>query len=142
MREHTGAVISLGKGSVFSSSTKQKSNTKSSTETELIAVDNAMPHILWMTCFLECQGYNIGKAQIFQDNRSDMLLEKNGKWSSGKKTKHINVRYFFIKDQIDRGKVEVKHCGAENMITTFFTKPLQGHLFKKFRKAILNLEEG
>eukprot|EP00957_Ditylum_brightwellii_P122536 9344588-Ditylum_brightwellii.AAC.1 len=76
MRGHTGATISLGKGSVFSSSTKQKINTKSSTKTKLIAVDNAMPHNIWTTYFLECQGYNIRKAQIFQDNISAMLLKK------------------------------------------------------------------
>eukprot|EP00957_Ditylum_brightwellii_P154161 11731775-Ditylum_brightwellii.AAC.1 len=52
MRGHTGVTMSLGQGSVFGSSTKQKLNTKSSTETELIAVDNAIPHILWTTYFL------------------------------------------------------------------------------------------
>eukprot|EP00957_Ditylum_brightwellii_P077386 5879911-Ditylum_brightwellii.AAC.1 len=82
MGGHTSSTVLLGQGSVFSSSTKQKLNTKSSTETELIAIDDAMPHIIWTTYFLECQGYNIGKAQIFQDNMSAMLLEKNGKWSS------------------------------------------------------------
>eukprot|EP00957_Ditylum_brightwellii_P175479 13359965-Ditylum_brightwellii.AAC.1 len=101
-----------------------------------------MPHILWTTYFLECQGYHVGRAQIHQDNMSAILLEKNGKWSSGKKTKHINMQYFFIKDKIESGEVEVRHCGAHDMIADYFTKPLQGHLFCKFRKAILNLEDG
>eukprot|EP00957_Ditylum_brightwellii_P082864 6299933-Ditylum_brightwellii.AAC.1 len=135
MRGHTGSMVSLGQRSVFSSSTKQTLNAKSSTKMELIAVNDARPHIIWTTYFLECQGYNVGKAQIFQDNMSAMLL-KNGKWSSGKNTRHINMRYFFIKDKIDSGELEVKHCGAEDMLADYFTKPLQGHLFRKFRKAI------
>jgi hypothetical protein len=141
MRGHTGMTMSLGEGSVFSVSTKQKLNTKSSTETELVGVDDVLPYVLWTSYFLEAQGYKIETAQVFQDNMSAMLLEKNGKWSSGKKTKHINVRYFFVKDRIDRGEVEISHCGTKDMIGDFFTKPLQGAQFRKFRKAILNLED-
>eukprot|EP00957_Ditylum_brightwellii_P103112 7858553-Ditylum_brightwellii.AAC.1 len=46
----------------------------------------------------------------------------------------------FIKDKIESREVKVKHCDAQEMIADYFTKPLQGHLFYKFRKAILNLE--
>eukprot|EP00957_Ditylum_brightwellii_P166242 12656092-Ditylum_brightwellii.AAC.1 len=48
---------------------------------------------------------------------------------------------FFIKDRIDKGEVKVEHCGAEDMVVDYFTKPLQGGLFRKFQKAILNLED-
>eukprot|EP00957_Ditylum_brightwellii_P027214 2057329-Ditylum_brightwellii.AAC.1 len=61
---------------------KQRLNTKSSTETELIGVDDAMPHVLWTRYFLEAQGYNEKSSTVYQDNLSAMLLEKNGKWSS------------------------------------------------------------
>eukprot|EP00957_Ditylum_brightwellii_P102498 7811983-Ditylum_brightwellii.AAC.1 len=91
MRGHTGVTMLLGEGLIFSSSKKQKLNTKSLTETELIAVNDAMPNILWTTYFFECQGYNIGKAYICQSNKLAMLLKKNGKWSSKKRTKHINA---------------------------------------------------
>eukprot|EP00957_Ditylum_brightwellii_P020350 1535681-Ditylum_brightwellii.AAC.1 len=72
-------------------SMKQRLNTKSSTETELIGVDDAMAHVLWTTYFIEAQGYKMKSAKVYQDNLSAMLLEKNGKWASGKRTKHINV---------------------------------------------------
>eukprot|EP00957_Ditylum_brightwellii_P053095 4025957-Ditylum_brightwellii.AAC.1 len=68
MKGHMKMTMSLGEGSVFSSSIKQKLNTKSSTETKLIAVGDAMPHILWTIYFLECQECNVGKAQICLDN--------------------------------------------------------------------------
>ena len=95
MKSQTGATMSLGKGSVYSSSTKQKLNTRSSTEAELVAVDDAMPHILWTQRFLQHQGYSSGDpATVYQDNMSAMLLEKNGRRSSGRRTRHLDIRYF------------------------------------------------
>ena len=55
-----------------------------------------MPQMLWTRKFLEAQGYGIGKKILYQDNMSAMLLEKNGKKSRMKNTKHINVRYLFF----------------------------------------------
>ena len=81
-----------GWGSIISILKKQKINTKRSTEAELIGEDNEMPHMLWTRYFLESQGYGIDKNILYQDNMSAMLLEKNGKKSSTKNTKYINVR--------------------------------------------------
>ena len=66
-----------------------------------------------------------------------MLLERNGKVSSGKRTKHINVRYFFITDRISKGEVRVEWCPTKEMVADFMTKPLQGSAFKKFRDLIM-----
>ena len=101
MKSHTGGTMSLGKGSPYSTSTHQKLNTKSSTETELVVVDDVMPQIIWSKNFLEAQGYTVNDNVVFQDNQSAMLLEKNGKRSSSKRTRHINIRYFFVTDRID-----------------------------------------
>ena len=87
------------------SSTKHKINTRSSTESELVGVDDMMSLILWTWYFLNHQGYEVNGNIVFQDNKSTMLLERNGKLLSGKRTKHINVRYFFITDQISKGEV-------------------------------------
>eukprot|EP00957_Ditylum_brightwellii_P045575 3455868-Ditylum_brightwellii.AAC.1 len=94
MQGHTGITMSLGKGLLASWSMKQCLNTTSSMEMELVGVNDAMSHVLWITYFLEAQGYKIRTAKVYQINLSAMLLEKNGKWSSGKCSKHINVRYF------------------------------------------------
>jgi hypothetical protein len=135
-RGHTGATMSLGRGSVIGMSKKQKLNTKSSTECELVGVDDASPHMLWMRYFIEEQGYGVQAAILNQDKLSAILLEKNGKASSGKRTKHINVRYFFIKDRIGSGEITVKHCPATEMLADRFTRPLQGTMFRKFRAEI------
>ena len=80
--------------SIWSNSIKQKINTRSSTEAELVAVDDMMPQILWTRYFMEAQGYGSKNTIVYQDNKSAILLEKNGKMSSSKRTKHINIRYF------------------------------------------------
>ena len=84
---HTGATMSLGRGSLFSMSKKQKINTKSSTEAELIGEDDALPQILWNKYFIKAQGYGIAENIMYQDNLSAMLLETNGNESSTKNKK-------------------------------------------------------
>jgi hypothetical protein len=86
MKSHTGGTLSLGKGSVYATSTRQKLNTKSSTEAELVGVNNVMPLTLWTQYFLDAQGYSVCENKVFQDNQSAILLEKNGRRSSSRRT--------------------------------------------------------
>ena len=139
MRSHTGATMTLGGGAVYSKSTKQKLNTKSSTEAELVAASDMSGQILWTKEFLQAQGYKVKRNILYQDNKSAILLEKNGSLSSSQRTRHINVRYFFIKDKVDNGDIEVIYCPTGEMLADFFTKPLQGKQFELFRERILGL---
>ena len=88
---------------------------------------------------MEAQGYHVQDNILFQDNKSAILLEKNGKASSSKHTKHINIRYFFITDQVNAGDVSLVWCPTGDMIGDFMTKPLQGALFRKFRDQIMGV---
>jgi len=81
---------------------------------------------------MEAQGYHVQDNILFQDNKSAILLEKNGKASSSKHTKHINIQYFFITNQVNEGDVSLVWCPTGDMIGDFMTKPLQGALFWKF----------
>ena len=141
MKSHTGGTMSLGRGSGYSGSTGQKLNTRSSTETELVAVDDFMPQILWTRYFFEAQGYTNQDTIIFQDNKSAILLEKNGRASSSKRTRHINIRYYFIHDRIQAGEVRAEYCPTKEMVADFFTKPLQGQQFYKLRSFIMNIPD-
>ncbi len=141
MKSHTGAIMSMGAGAIVGMSTKQKLNTTSSTEAELVAVNDAMPMIIWMRYFLEAQGYEIKDNIVYQDNQSAILLEKNGKASSSKRTKHINIRYFFIKDRISQKELKVVYCPTEEMRADINTKPLQGKAFYYHRDFIMNIQE-
>ena len=140
MKSHTGGMMSLGKGTIYGASTRQKLNTKSSTESELVAVNDLMPQVLWTRYFLEAQGYDIKDSIVHQDNQSSMKLEKHGRASSSKRTRHINVRYFFVTNRIASKEVSVAYCPTSEMIADFFTKPLQGQDFRKFRDMILNID--
>ena len=140
MRSHTGGAMSLGKGVIYGTSTRQKLNTRSSTEAELVAVDDCMSQILWTRYFLAAQGYNINDCIVYQDNKSAILLEQNGRASSSKRTRHINIRYYFVTDRANCGEIKLKHCPTTEMLGDYFTKPLQGGLFTKFRDRILNVQ--
>ena len=139
MRGHSGGGLSMGRGFPILGSTKQKLNTRSSTETEVVGADDFMPAVCWTRYFMDAQGYPIKDNVLYQDNMSSMLLEKNGKASSSKRTKHINIRYFFITDRISKGEVTVKWCPTGDMIGDYATKPLQGALFRKFRDQIMGV---
>ena len=83
----------------------------------------------------------MSKNVIFQDNKSTLILEKNEKASSSKRTKHIKMRYFFVKDIIEEGVVEVKYCPTEKMWSDVLTKPLQGEKIRKIRSMLTNCPE-
>ncbi len=92
MHGHTGGGLTLGRGFPISVSTKQTLNTRSSTESELVEdVDDMMPTICWTRYFLLSQRYGIIENLLLQDNKSSILLEQNGRASSGKRTRHINI---------------------------------------------------
>ena len=80
------------------------------------------------------------KNIVYQDNQAAILLEKNGKASSGKRMKHINMRCFFVTDRIAKRDVSVEWCPTGEMTGDFLTKTLQGALFCQFRDLIMGVE--
>ena len=137
-RGQSGALATLGKGAIHSSSTKMKCNTKSSTETELISLGDKLSDIIWLRYFIECQSYDLDKYIVYQDNMSALSLEKNGQISSSKRTKHIKVKYFLIRDYYDSGEIDVKFCPTDEMWADVLTKPLQGQKFRDMRAFLQN----
>jgi hypothetical protein len=97
----------MGHGFPIVVSTKQKLNTKSSIESELVGVNDMMPIILWTCYFLLEQGYGVIENLLLQDNRSSILLGRSGRVSSDKRSRHINICYFFISDQGNMKEVAI-----------------------------------
>ena len=124
---------------VMSYSWKQKINTKNSTEAELVGVDDSLGYILWARYFMQDQGFDMEASLLYQDTISAMLLETNGKASSSKRTKHIKVKYFFIIDKVDQGKVTIEHCPTEQMWTDINTKPKQGLVYPVIRGHVMGI---
>ncbi len=87
--------------------------------------------ICWPLYFMEAQGYQVFDNVLFQDNRIAILLDKNGKASSSKCMKHVNIRYFVITNCADNVDVSLVWCPTGDMIGDYMTKPLQGTLFWK-----------
>ena len=98
MCQHTGGGLTIGCGFLIAVSTKQKLNTNSLMESDLVGVNDMMPIILWNHYFLLEQGYGVIENLFLQANRSSTLSERNGRASSDKRTRHINIHYFFISD--------------------------------------------
>jgi len=85
------------------------------------------------------QGYDMEPSLLYQDNMSAILVETNGRVSSSKRTKHIKVKYYLIKDKVDRGEIIVEHCPMEQMWTDINTKPKQGAVFRAFRGQVMGI---
>jgi hypothetical protein len=111
MKTHTGAVFTMGKGAIISSSNKQKVNLRSSTE--LVAMDDKMSEALWVKRFLEWQGFKVKLNVIYQDNTSTMKLGENGKASSGKRTRHFDIKCFYVTDLVDRKELKIENCSTD-----------------------------
>ena len=130
----------MGTGAVYASSTKSEINTVSSTEIEVMSVGEKLPKHLWFRSFVvEQTGDPLHVHVLYQDNKSIILLQNNGRLSCQTGSKHIHIRYFFITDWIKQKEIRVECCPTGVMIADYFPKPLQGSLFRKFRNMILGI---
>eukprot|EP00957_Ditylum_brightwellii_P016029 1208046-Ditylum_brightwellii.AAC.1 len=109
-------------------------------EAELVGLDDLMPQVIWTRYFFEAQGYTVKDNIIYQDNESAIWLEKNGKGSSSKRTRHIDICYFFVTDRIAADDLTIEYCHTGMMIGNFFTKALQSKAFCTFRDMVMNIK--
>ena len=132
--------MTLGKGCAYAASSKHKINAKSSTEAETVSASDILPQLIWTKNFIEAQGCDMGPPILYQDNQSAIKLESNGIASAGKRSRHMNTRYFFIAEKVANKEVLTSCCPTDDMVADFFTKPLQGSKFLRFRDTILNVQ--
>ena len=136
-RGHTGGIISMGTGALHCKSSTQKLNTKSTTESELVGVSESLPYDIWFLLFYKEQGYDIDLNILFQDNESAVKMETNGRNSCTGNSRHVDIKYFWVKDRVDKKQVRVVYCPTRLMLADYFKKALQGALFRKFRNIIM-----
>ena len=136
-KSHTGSSITLGKGAVHARSVKQKIVTKSSTEAEMVGLSDEASRGLWCNLFLAEQGYKLPPLKQLQDNQSTICLGNKGS-ATAARTRHINIRYFWITDYVDRGEMCLEYMPTGDMIADGLTKPLQGEEFLRMRSLLLN----
>ena len=83
------------------------------------------------------QGYDIRNNYVYQDNESAMKMEVNGRNSCTGNSRHVDIKHFWVKDRVDKEEVEIKYCPKTLMLADYFTKPLQGNVFRRFRDVIM-----
>ena len=98
-----------------------------------------MHKILHTQRFLQQQGIPVETPTLHQDNKSTILLHEKGRSSLGKRIRHMEMRYFYIHDNVQRRNIKIAYCPASEMYADYMSKPLQGILFQKFRKSILGM---
>ena len=141
MKSHTAVVLSLGLGPICVESVKQKLVSRSSTEAELIALSDGLTHAIWAREWIICQGYkDVPPVIIYQDNLSTKAMAEKG-MSTSKRTRHINIKYFFVHDRIERNEVQITYLPTEQMVADILSKPIQGQLFRILLSLLLNDNE-
>jgi hypothetical protein len=137
-KSHTGGVLMFGKGGpLHVTSVKQSVVAKSSTEAELIAFSDVGSEVVCLRNFSIDQGYPPAPAIIYQDNNSAMALAINGAPCS-KRSRHIEIRHFWMKEKIDDGSFEITRCPTAEMWANVLTKPCFGTQLAKEIHGITN----
>ena len=135
-KSHTGSCIVIGDiGAVHCRSSKQLIVTKSSTEAELVGLSDSANQGIFIRTFLIAQGYHMPALTILQDNQSCMALIARGR-SGAERTRHIQIRYFWVKERVDKGEVKIEYMRSEDMYANVLTKPLQGGQFVRERGCL------
>ena len=127
-KSHTGVCITLGRGPVYVRSVKQRIVTKSSTEAELVALSDEAGLIFHTEDFLIAQGY-ICDIVIGQDNQSTIQMISTTT-KENMRTKHIKVRYFWLRERVEKGELTIVYVPTEDMLADVLTKPMRGNLFR------------
>ena len=93
-------------------------------------------NVFYLRNFLIEQGYKLEPAKIFQDNQSTLAILKSGQLS--KRSRHINIRFFNLRDKVESGELELEYVPTNDMLADLLTKPLQGEKFRELRDRVLN----
>jgi hypothetical protein len=139
-KSHTGTIISLGPhgGTIYAKSSKQKITATSSTEAELVAVHTGMRRAMIVQLIVQELTGEYNPILLLQDNQSTIKLIENNHAGSFK-SKHINVRYFSIRENVEAEEVIVQYLPTNEMKADLLTKPMGGEQFQKMRDWVQNV---
>jgi hypothetical protein len=127
----SGTCQFLGSSLVSWSSRKQSSVAQSTTEAEYVAAASCCSQLLWITYTMSDFGEEYTHVPLQCDSTSAISIAKNPVLHS--KTKHIEVRYHFLRDNVDKGKITLIHVPTHDQLADIFTKPLDQATFTRLR---------
>ena len=131
-----GYVFMLAGGAISHSSKQQPVIALSSCEAEYMALTEAAKEAIWASRFLHDLGYKKESEpiQIYADNRGSIDLTVNPMFH--KRTKHIEIRWHWIRKVVENKKIKINHLPSEEMVADGLTKPLPGPAFDDFKKML------
>ena len=136
-RSITGWVAKLNGDVVSWASKKQRTVALSTCEAELYAEAAAIQEVLWMRGLLKELGLYISTGStVFGDNQSAIAVSKNG--VKGERTKHVDIKYNFVTETVDRGDVRLKWIPTTEQLADIFTKASHGPVFTLLRKQLMS----
>jgi hypothetical protein len=124
----------LGRSLVSFASKKQNSVALSTAEAEYIVAGHCCAQLLWMRQTLRDYGYNLSKVPLLCDNQSAICMADNPVEHS--RTKHIDIRYHFLRDHQQKGGIEIAYVNTHNQLTDIFSNPLDEKSFSKLRNEL------
>lgn len=133
-RSTTGFVILLSGGAISWGSKLQSVVSHSTTEAEYLAVDHLVREVVWLKSLLKHLKFSIDRPILLSDNNGCISISNNP--SNHTRTKHIDIRYHYIRDQILMGEVGIKYISTDKMAADMFTKPLGRPKFEEHRTSI------
>jgi hypothetical protein len=133
---HSAYAFTIGTGFFLVKSNKQKMIAKSSTEAEIIAMNEASSESLYIMQVIRDSGFKVDRCIIKEDNLSAIAIV-NGGIEVMKKTKHMRIRTLYVKERIDNGEIDIEHCSTKDMIVDILTKPVVGKNFGILRDKLL-----
>ena len=143
--------LSLGIGSPVSGLSTQKINTQSTTELELVAVDDAIGYVEWTNLYSKDQVKEyptkhpikkLGTKNIVsQDNTSTIKLVKGGRRVCRSRTRSIQIHCFYAHERVEDGTIIVTYCSTKEMVSDYLSKPLHGSLFRTHHNSFMGTSE-
>ncbi|KAL1218311.1 Retrovirus-related Pol polyprotein from transposon TNT 1-94 [Cardamine amara subsp. amara] len=131
-RSTSGYTFMIGNGAVSWASKKQSIVTLSTTEAEFVAAANGACQAMWLRNILTEVGFDQGSGTtLFCDNSSTIKLSKNPVLHG--RSKHIHVRYHFLRDLVNEGVIELEFCRTQDQVSDIMTKPVKLEVFEKLR---------
>ncbi|KAJ9543887.1 LOW QUALITY PROTEIN: hypothetical protein OSB04_023594 [Centaurea solstitialis] len=132
--DRRGYAIYLGSNLISWSARKQKTVSRSSTESEYKAIADTIAELIWLKSLLQELGLNSKAPTLWCDNLGATYLSANPVFHA--RTKHVEVDYHFVREQVTQGKLNVKFISTGDQIADIFTKPLPSRKFEFLRSKL------
>lgn len=130
----TGLLFQLFGGPISWGSRSQRATALSTTDAEIYAASEGSREAIWLKTILSELKIGVGQIPIHCDSRCAISIIENPE--NHQRVKHIDVKYFFIREQQDQGTIILRNVSTENQLADMFTKPLGQKDFEKFRDRI------